>query len=96
VVELHHSVVGPKLVPDFLARHHLARTLEKHPQNLKGLILQPDLGSVLAEFGGSQIEFERAETDIGGLAAGPAGFSSPLHLRIPRPCQSGVYHGILP
>jgi hypothetical protein len=81
VGELDYGVGGPKLIADFFARDHLARTLQQHPEYLKGLILKPDPDAVFAQLGCSEIELKWTETDIRGWA--PAlGLGTPLHLRI--------------
>src|SRR5580704_9536880 len=61
MVKLHHGIVRPKLLLDLLQRHHLARALDEHQKDLKGLLLKTDLQSVLAELSRLHIEFEGPE-----------------------------------
>jgi hypothetical protein len=61
MVKLHHGIVRPKLLLDLVQRYHLARALDEHQQDLKGLLLKTDLQSVLAELSRLHIEFKGPE-----------------------------------
>lgn len=63
VIELDHGIVRPQLQPDFLAQDHLTGMVEQHHQDLEGLLADPDFDSVLTQFTGTGIGFERAEAD---------------------------------
>jgi hypothetical protein len=62
VVKLHYRVVRPELIPDFLARNHIAALLNQHAQHLEGLFLQKDLASSFAEFSCSEVKLEHTKT----------------------------------
>jgi hypothetical protein len=81
VIELDHSVVGPKLPADFLAQHHLARALQQHAQNLERLVLKPDPGAAFAQLARAHIQFERTKPEDD--SRGPSGASSFFHAEIP-------------
>lgn len=40
VVEVNEGIAGPELLPQFFARHHLARAFEQDKEDLKWLLLQ--------------------------------------------------------
>jgi hypothetical protein len=61
VIEINECVVRPELLPEFIARDHAAGMFEKHCQNLKRLVLQPDPPAVLEEFTRAEINFKRPE-----------------------------------
>src|SRR5690242_17823932 len=63
VVELHDGVVRPQPEPDLLAEHHFAGLFEQEKQDLKRLFPELDANPVLAQLAGTNIEFERSETD---------------------------------
>jgi hypothetical protein len=72
VLELHNRVVGPEFPTDLLTQQHFPRILQQIGKYSKGLVLQADLLTVLAQLAGSQIEFKVAKTNeaIRGSAAG--------------------------
>src|SRR5208282_6191579 len=63
VLEVHKCVGRPKLLAQLLARDDLARLLQQHGQNSKGLFLDLDLKPVLAELSGVKVSFENPEVD---------------------------------
>jgi hypothetical protein len=58
VVELHYSVIWPKLLFDFFARDQTARTLHQHQQNLEGLFLKTNLPTSGMKFTRLHIELK--------------------------------------
>ncbi len=77
MIEIHERVVRPKLLAEFIACHHVAGMFEKHCQDLKRLVLQPDSPVVLEEFSCAEINFKRPETGRRGQAR-MIGHSGPL------------------
>jgi hypothetical protein len=49
---------GPELLLQFLSHYYLAAALDQHGQNLKQLLLDSDLQSVLSKFTGAEIHLE--------------------------------------
>jgi hypothetical protein len=62
----------------FLARDHLTRPFEKHPEYLDGLTLEPNAQAMLPQFAGVTIEFKHTEPDDLGCRGG-SGVSDPGH-----------------
>ena len=48
----------------FLARHHVPRTIEEHRENLKRLSLKPNPDALLTQFAGTQVHLENAKTEV--------------------------------
>jgi hypothetical protein len=63
VLEVHKCVGRPKLLAQLLARDDLARLLQQHGQNSKGLFLNFDLEPVLVQLSGAKVSFEDPEVD---------------------------------
>ena len=61
VVEVYEGIRGPEPLLQILARYDLADVLDQHGQNLKRLLLNSDLQSVLSEFAGTEIKLEDAK-----------------------------------
>jgi hypothetical protein len=62
VVEVNKRIiVAPKFLMELFASDQLARVLEEHGQNLKGLFLQPDFAAVLEQLTRSQVRLEDPE-----------------------------------
>jgi hypothetical protein len=53
VVKIHERVGGPDSLPELLADDEFPGTFEQYRQDLKGLLLQLDLYTSLAEFTGA-------------------------------------------
>jgi hypothetical protein len=68
VIEIHEGIGGPQLLPQFLARHRLAGTLQQQAKDLEGLLLNLDPESVFAQVAGAQVGLERSEAN--GLMPG--------------------------
>jgi hypothetical protein len=63
VVKFHDRVVRPKLPSDLLPRHHLARVIDDHSKDTKGLFLEEDFSLVLMQFSRSEVAPEGPETN---------------------------------
>jgi hypothetical protein len=61
VVELDERIVGPELLPELVARHHLAGARQERHQNLNGLPAQPHARPALAQLARPHVELEHAE-----------------------------------
>src|SRR4029077_4853181 len=64
VVEIDKCVGTPEFLLKFLASDQFAGTFEQHCQHLKWLALKNKSLAVVAQFGGSQIELELAQTNL--------------------------------
>src|SRR5713101_6665855 len=64
VVKIDKRVGRPEFLLKFLASDQFTGTFEQHSQHLKWLALQNESVSVVAQFGGSQIELELAEANL--------------------------------
>ena len=62
-VKLHHRVVGPQTLADFLARNYAAFGNQKHGENLELLLRQEQAAAISAQFGGIEIEIEWSEAN---------------------------------
>jgi len=81
VAHLDHGVVGPEAAAQIVAQHHLAGMFQQGHQDTERLFLQPDLVTVLAQFGGAHVELEFPEADEAHSAKRPGcqdGFPSCL------------------
>jgi hypothetical protein len=58
VIEIDERVGGPEFFLQFFARYDFAAVFEKNRQELKRLLLKPDLQAVLAQFSSKKIHFE--------------------------------------
>ena len=58
VLEVDEGAGRPQALAQFFARHHLARTLEHHRENLERLILKPDADASLPQLARAQIDLE--------------------------------------
>jgi hypothetical protein len=65
VVEVDERVGRPDPLLQFLARNYFARSLQQNLQELKGLLLESHLRSVLTQFSCILIQFELSEPDDG-------------------------------
>ena len=63
LVKIHESVRGPDSLLQFSAANYVTRPLKQGQENLKGLNLQFDTETALAQFTGTQVNVEVAETD---------------------------------
>jgi hypothetical protein len=63
VVELDDGVVGPQHLAQLFAGHQLARPVQQHDQDSERLLVEANLDPVLAQLGGLNVEFERAEAE---------------------------------
>ena len=63
VVEFDESVARPEAFVEFLARYDFARALDKRPQHLKRLFLQPDASPVLAQLARCRVKLEGAKSN---------------------------------
>jgi hypothetical protein len=61
VVEVNERVRGPDPFLQFLAWDYFSRLFQKNLENLKGLLLEPDLRARAAEFSCVLIQFEIPE-----------------------------------
>jgi hypothetical protein len=58
VVEIHEGVGWPQLLAQLFARDHLAGALEQQGQHLKGLLLQAQLRTILAQLARGEVQLE--------------------------------------
>ena len=58
VLEIDERPGRPQTLPQFFARHDVARAFEHHRQNFERLILKPDADAALAQFARAQVDFE--------------------------------------
>ena len=58
MVEANERIGWPKLLMNLLACDQFPRSFQKHDENLKGLILKPDLEAALTQLTRSHIRFE--------------------------------------
>jgi hypothetical protein len=63
MVEVDKRICRPQMGSQFFPRDDLARPLDQHHQNLKRLLLKPDLGSIATQFSGAEIGLEDSELD---------------------------------
>jgi hypothetical protein len=63
VIELDDGVVRPERLADLVAQHHLTGMVQQHEQDAEGLLVKADPDTVLAQLGGSSVQFERVETN---------------------------------
>jgi hypothetical protein len=56
-------VVRPERLADLVAQHHLTGMVQQHEQDAEGLLVKADPDTVLAQLGGSSVQFERVETN---------------------------------
>ena len=61
VVEIDECIRRPKLLLQLFSRDYFARALQQQGEYLKGLTLQAQLHSILAEFTGAEVKFENAK-----------------------------------
>jgi hypothetical protein len=62
MLELHHRMVGPKLLLDFFASRDSASVLDEHSQNLERLVLEHNPSAGFVQFSRLQVEFEDTES----------------------------------
>jgi hypothetical protein len=62
VLVLDDGAVRPQHLNDLIVRDHVAGALQQEPENLKGLLLQLDLGAVAAQFTGLEVQLKDPET----------------------------------
>jgi hypothetical protein len=62
-VELHHRVVGPKLLLNFFESRYGASVLDEHSQNLERLVLEHNQLAGFVQFSRLQIKFEGVESN---------------------------------
>ena len=58
VLEVDERACRPEALPELLSRHHFARPLEHHRENLERLILKPDADAALSQLARAQIDLE--------------------------------------
>jgi hypothetical protein len=63
VVEVHEGIGRPQTSSQFFASYDFTWLIEQHDEDLKGLILEPDLGPAAAQFPSPQVGLEDAELD---------------------------------
>jgi hypothetical protein len=63
VLEIHVGAAGPETGSQVASFHYGAWLLQKHGQDLKRLLRETDLQSVLAQFGGIEIYLKSAEAN---------------------------------
>jgi hypothetical protein len=63
VLVLDDRPVGPQDADDLLVRDEIAGTLQQESQNLEGLLLQLDLGTVTTQFAGPEVQLKDPEAD---------------------------------
>ena len=61
MIEVDEGIAMPESIPQFLPSDNLPGFLEKHGENLKGLLGKLDAKTVLAKFGGVEIHLEDAK-----------------------------------
>jgi hypothetical protein len=61
VIEVYEGIRGPEPLLQILAHYDLAGVLDQHGQDLKRLLLNSDLQSMLSEFAGAEIKLEDAK-----------------------------------
>jgi hypothetical protein len=67
-LEVDEGLLAPQPSTQFVTRHELARTLDECRQQLKGVVLKPDLGALFREFASSEIGPEHSKVDdVGGV-----------------------------
>jgi hypothetical protein len=62
MVELHHRIVRPKLLLDFLPSYKFATACNQHPQHLGWLFLQQNGLPVPLQFPSLEVEFENPKS----------------------------------
>jgi len=63
VIKVNEGIRGPHPLPQFFPRNQFARLFEQNLQELERLLLQSDPDSVLVQFSGVLVEFERPEAN---------------------------------
>jgi hypothetical protein len=58
VIEVNEGIRRPDLLAQFFAGDYFARMLQKNAEDLQRLVLQPDPGSVAAQFSTLVVQFE--------------------------------------
>ncbi len=49
MIEINESIGRPDFLAQLFARYDPARLFQQNPENVKGLLLQPDSGSIILE-----------------------------------------------
>src|SRR5580700_5595809 len=64
MIEIHYDFGTPDTLPQFLARHQFAGTLDEGGQNFEWLPLQVHAYTVLTQLSGAQVGFKYAEANL--------------------------------
>ncbi len=74
MVEIDEGVGGPEFLAQIIASDHVASALQEQGEHLERLILQAELGAVLAQLAGGEVELEDAKAgDSAGAIAWGSG-----------------------
>jgi ribosomal protein S15P/S13E len=63
LIKVNEGVSRPDSLPQFVAANQLTRLFQQDLQNLKGLVLELDLDTLLAQLCSLEVHFERHKAD---------------------------------